>query len=103
MYTEIYLFRFLNTPLGGVGATQTFAPGVKYPRAATAATMYLTNVQYGTPKLARVLTSGAADKHVFPHLDANENTSIPFAFAHLRFARFPFTSLTLLGAACLLH
>ena len=32
----MYLFRFLNTPLGGGGAaTQTFAPGGKYPRAAT--------------------------------------------------------------------
>ena len=33
----MYLFRFLNTPLGHwVGAaTQTFAPGGKYPRAAT--------------------------------------------------------------------
>ena len=34
----MYLFRFLNTPLGGGegAATQTFAPGGKYPRAATA-------------------------------------------------------------------
>jgi len=32
----MYLFRFLNTPLGGgAAATQTFAPGGKYPRAAT--------------------------------------------------------------------
>ena len=31
---KMYLFRFLNTPLGGT-ATQTFAPGGKYPRAAT--------------------------------------------------------------------
>jgi len=34
----MYLFRFLNAPLGGGGAaaTQTFAPGGKHPRAATA-------------------------------------------------------------------
>ena len=33
----MYLFRFLNTPLGGWGGavTQTFAPVGKYPRAAT--------------------------------------------------------------------
>ena len=32
----MYLFRFLNTPLGGWGgATQKFAPVGKYPRAAT--------------------------------------------------------------------
>ena len=37
MYTWNVLFRFLNTPLGGGGAaTQKFAPGGKYPRAATA-------------------------------------------------------------------
>jgi len=33
----MYLFRFLNTTLGGGGAaTQTFSPGGKYHRAATA-------------------------------------------------------------------
>jgi len=32
----MYLFRFLNRPLGGGGAaTQTFALGGKYPRATT--------------------------------------------------------------------
>ena len=40
----MYLFRFLNTPLGGGVTTQTFAPGGKYPRAATAAqTMHRMN------------------------------------------------------------
>jgi len=38
----MYLFRFLNTPLGEGAATQTFAPGGKYPRAATAPSSYLT-------------------------------------------------------------
>jgi len=38
---EMYLFRLLNTPLGGGGAaTQTFAPGGKYPRAATDRIVY---------------------------------------------------------------
>ena len=38
----MYLFRVLNTPLGGGGgaATQTFAPGGKYPHAATGQYVY---------------------------------------------------------------
>ena len=47
-------FRFLNTPLGGGwAATQTFAPGGKYPRAATECKLGLLLISTFFPVLMR--------------------------------------------------